>query len=112
LEGHPFDEFFGQVSALRAVVKAAIAYNYTLIDPRTAFASQLTVDDGGMAAPLLAALPWPERAVYFLSEILHYSRRDTALLLGISDCSVEQLIRFGRKRIESPADAFVYLQSP
>ena len=32
LEHQPFNEPFGKTSALRAVVKAAIAYNYTNID--------------------------------------------------------------------------------
>jgi hypothetical protein len=112
LEGRPFHEFFGQVSALRAVVKAAIAHNYTLFAPQIASSLPVSVNDENMAAPFLAALPWSERAVYFLSEILHYARRDTALLLGISDSNVDQLIRFAKKLIASRADAFVSLQSP
>jgi len=112
LEGRPFDEFFGCVSALRAVVKAAIAHNYTLIDAETAFSPSVSVNDGDLVAPLLEALPWPERSVYFLSALLHYSRRDTALLLGISDANVDQLISFAEKRIKSPVDAFALLQSP
>jgi hypothetical protein len=112
LEGGPFHEFFGQVSALRAVVKAAIAHNYTLLGPQTTPSPPVSVNDGNLAAPFLAALPWSERAVYFLSEILHYARRDTALLLGISDSNVDQLIRFAKKRIGSPANTFVPLQSP
>jgi hypothetical protein len=36
-------------------------------------------------------LPWPERAVYLLREVLRYSRRDTALLLGMSDSNIDQL---------------------
>src|SRR5260370_42563766 len=67
LQGRPFHELFGPVSALRAVVRATIAYNYTLIDPQTAFAPPLSVNDGDLTAPLLAALPRPERAVYFLT---------------------------------------------
>jgi hypothetical protein len=44
-------------------------------------------------------LPWPERAVYFLREALRYSRRDTALLLGMSDANIDQLYLFAQKRI-------------
>jgi hypothetical protein len=42
---------------------------------------------------------WPERAVYFLREALRYSRRDTALLLGMSDANIDQLYLFGQKRV-------------
>jgi len=44
-------------------------------------------------------LPWPERAVYLLREMLRYSRRDTALLLGMSDANVDQLQKFAKRRI-------------
>lgn len=110
-KGSPFDEFFGRVSALHVVVKAAIAFNYRMIDRQTAFTSAKSVNDHDLAAPILGALPWPEHAVYFLSEILRYSRRDVALLLGISDTNVDQLIG-AEKRIELPADAFIPRQSP
>jgi hypothetical protein len=47
----------------------------------------------------LGNLPWPERAAYFLREILGYSRRDASLLIGMSDTIVDQFLLFGRKRI-------------
>jgi DNA-directed RNA polymerase specialized sigma24 family protein len=98
LEGRSFHEECGQGSALRAVLKVAIAYNYTLMDPQSAFASPVPANDGNLAAQILAALPRYERAVYFLSEILYCSRHDTALLLGISDSNVDQLVEFAKKR--------------
>ena len=52
----------------------------------------------------LEALPWAERVTYFLREVLHYSRRDCALLLGISDANVDELNRFARKRMGIPVE--------
>lgn len=99
LEGHLFDKSFGEVSATRAVVKAAIAYNYTAIDSWIVTTSSGPVN-GDLSGPLpLESLPWAERAVYFLREVLRYSRRDTALLLGISDTNVDELNKFARKRM-------------
>lgn len=99
LEGTPFLESFAPVSALRAVAKAAVAYNYRHIDPQIAFGPPTPTDDGDLAAPLLTGLPWPERAVHFLSKLLRYSRRDVALLLGISDVNVDQITRLAQKRL-------------
>ena len=104
LEGHLFDKSFGNVSATRAVVKAAIAYNYTAIDSWIAAASSGPVS-GDYSGPLpLESLPWAERAVYFLREVLRYSRRDTALLLGISDTNVDELNKFARRRMGIQVD--------
>lgn len=47
----------------------------------------------------LKSLPWPERAAYFLREVLGYSRRDASLLIGMSDTNVDQFLSFGRRRI-------------
>jgi hypothetical protein len=49
--------------------------------------------------PHVGMLPWPERAVYFLREVLRFSRRDTALLLGMSDANIDQLHKFAERRI-------------
>jgi len=116
LEGHLFDKSFGNASATRAVVKAAIAYNYTAIDSWIATASSGPVN-GEHSGPLsLESLPWAERAVYFLREVLRYSRRDTALLLGISDTNVDELNKFARTRmgiqVDTVHDSPVPHQSP
>lgn len=42
--------------------------------------------------------PWAERVAYFLGDVLGYSRRDAALLLGMCDAHVDQLSRMARKR--------------
>lgn len=98
LEGRPFYEAFGLASALRSVVKAAIAYNQTVTDREDPLPSSAVVTDEADVELPLMKLPWPERAVYFLCEILKYSRRNTALLLGISDTNVDQLKGIAKKR--------------
>lgn len=45
------------------------------------------------------ALPL-ERLVYFLRDILEYSTRNTALLVGFTDAQVEKLLCLARKRID------------
>ena len=86
-------EGFLNVSALRAVVKAAIALNQGVGDGGSDASMQFTV-----SVPGFAAAPWRERAVLFLREVLRYSRRDTALLLRISDGDVDQLLHYARQR--------------
>ena len=104
LEHHPLYEPFGPISAIRAVVKAAIAHNYTNIDSWILTASSGSINYQYAGPQSLETLPWAERAAYFLREVLHYSRRDTALLLGISDVNVDELSRFARKRMGIPVE--------
>jgi DNA-directed RNA polymerase specialized sigma24 family protein len=47
----------------------------------------------------IATLPWPERAVYFLRGVLHYSCEETGLLLDLSEVQIDQLYEFAAKRI-------------
>jgi len=44
------------------------------------------------------------RAVYFLQEVQHYTLRNTALLLGMSDAEVDQLKKSAKKRMGFPED--------
>lgn len=104
LDGRPFDKAFGKGAATRAVVKAAIAHNYTGIDSWILTASSGSFDEEQLGPLPLEALPWAERATYFLRDVLHYSRRDCALLLGISDSNVDELNRFARKRMGIPVE--------
>lgn len=48
----------------------------------------------------LKTIPVQERLVYFLRDILEYSKRDTSLLIGISDVQVDELLSLARKRID------------
>ena len=99
LEGRPFRTAFGLVSATRAVVKSAIAYNQRDTDSRVGVASSGPVINVHSGPLPLEALPWAERAVYFLRDVLRYSRRDAAMLLRMSDAEVDQLYRFAGKRM-------------
>jgi len=99
LEGSTYEEDFGKAYAVRAVVEAAIAFNRgnanSPIEAETPFRPTL----GFPGSSQIAMLPWPERAVYFLHGVLHYSCRETALLLGMSDANIDQLYKFAAKRI-------------
>ncbi len=91
LKSQSFHEVFAPVSALREVIKAAIARNFDSVEqdfePQTGIGPREQ-----LSSPLpLEALPHAERAVYFLHKVQSYTRRDTALLLGISDWEVDQL---------------------
>lgn len=107
LEGSPFCETFGSASAVRAVVKAAIAYDRCHFDLTSAVAASESGRDGQLGPLPLKILPWAERAAYFLREVLRYSRRDSALLLGITDSTVEQLDRSARMRIKTPVENLI-----
>jgi len=102
LKGLPFYKPFGLASALRSVVKAAIANNLAVTGREDTSPSLAPVNDDDVGLSLMA-LPWPERTVYFLREVLKYSRRDTALLLGISDMNVDQLTSLAKRRLQVTA---------
>src|SRR5271165_1499022 len=65
LKNQPFDEAFGPISAIREVIKAAIARNDKESDEMS-----LSPQRWGHPGPLpMESLPWAERAVYFLYEV-------------------------------------------
>lgn len=99
LEGAPLRETFGQICAIRAVVKAAIAYKLKNANCSSEAEAPVTPRHQFSRIPHVGMLPWPERAVYFLREVLRYSRRDTALLLGMSDANIDRLHKFAGRRI-------------
>jgi hypothetical protein len=99
LEGSPLRETFGQLCAIRAVAKAAIAYKLKNANCASEAEAPVTPEHQFPCIPHVGMLPWPERAVYFLREVLRYSRRDTALLLGMSDANIDQLHKFAERRI-------------
>jgi hypothetical protein len=99
LEGSPLRVTFGQVCAIRAVVKAAIAYKLKNANCASEAEATATPRHQFRRIPNVGMLPWPERAVYLLREVLRYSRRDTALLLGMSDANIDQLHKFAERRI-------------
>ena len=97
VEDSPYEDDFGHDHAIRAVVEAAIAHN------RHSASSSIKVEASGSVkrafpgSSQIGMLPWPERAVYFLRDVLHYSSHDTVLLLGMSDTHIDQLYRFAAK---------------
>ena len=99
LEGSPLRDAFGQICAIRAVVKAAIAYKLKNANCASEAEAPVTPNHQFPRIPHVGMLPWPERAVYFLREVLRFSRRDTALLLGMSDANIDQLHKFAQRRI-------------
>lgn len=105
LKQHRFCEKpFGKIFAMRAVAKAAILHNNTAGGGWIVKSSSGQISYEHAGAQPLEALPWPERAAFFLYEVLHYSRRNTALLLGISDANVDELDRLARKRMGIPRE--------
>lgn len=47
----------------------------------------------------MEALPQRERSVFFLRDILEYSRRETSLMLRASDAHVDEFLMYARKRL-------------
>jgi hypothetical protein len=98
LESSPCEVTFGQ--AIRAVIDTAIKFNretgHSPLQAETATHVKLRVP--GISQ--IATLRWPERAVYFLRGILHYSWNEIGLLLNMSDVQVDLLYKFAGKRID------------
>jgi hypothetical protein len=99
LEVLPWEESVEQTHAFRAVAEAAILYNRESANSLLLAEKPDPVKAGFPGISQIRMLPWPERAVYFLCGVLHYSYQDTALLLGMSDANIDQLYRFAAKRI-------------
>jgi DNA-directed RNA polymerase specialized sigma24 family protein len=97
LEGSPYEVTFGQ--AIHAVIDTAIEYNReTASSPLQATTPPpVKLRVPGMLQ--IAMLPWPERTVYFLRGVLHYSCGETGLLLDLSEVQIDQLYKFAAKRI-------------
>jgi hypothetical protein len=97
LENSPCEVTFGQ--AIHAVIDTAVEYNReTPNSPlRAKIPAPIKLRVPGMSQ--IAMLPWPERAVYFLRGILHYSCEETGLLLNLSDVQIDQLYKLAAKRI-------------
>ena len=112
LEHRPLYEPFGKISAVRAVVKATVAHNYMSVDSWILTTPSGAINDEHPGPQPLEALPWAERAVYFLHEVLHYSQRDIALLLGISDAHLDELNGFARKSMGIPVEILHGSQQP
>jgi hypothetical protein len=97
LESSSCEVTFGQ--AIHAVIDTVIEYNRETANSPLRAETPLPVKLRVPGISQIATLPWPERAVYFLRGILHYSCEETGLLLNLSDVQVDQLYKFAAKRI-------------
>ena len=97
LESSPCEVTFEQ--AICAVIHTAMECNREIANcpPQAETPPLIKLRVPGV--PQIAMLPWPERAVYFLRGILHYSCEETGLLLDLSGVQIEQLYKFAAKRI-------------
>ena len=101
LEGSPSEVTLEQ--AIQAVIDTAIEYNRETADSPFQAKTPPPVKLGVPGMSQIAMLPWPERAVYFLRGILHYSCEEIGLLLNLSDVQIDQLYKFAAKRIDYEA---------
>jgi hypothetical protein len=97
LASSPCEVTFGQ--AIHAVIDTAIEYNRETANLPLQVKAPPPVKLRVPGMSQIATLPWPERAVYFLRGILHYSYEETGLLLSLSDAQIDQLYKFAAKRM-------------
>jgi hypothetical protein len=97
LESSPCEVTFGL--AIHGVIDAAIEYNRESANSPFQAETSPPVKLRVPGISQIATLPWPERAVYFLRGILHYSCQETGLLLNLSDVQIDRLYKFAAKRI-------------
>ena len=97
LESSPCEVTFEQ--AIQAVIDTAIESNRETADSPLQAKTPPPVKLRVPGMSQIAMLPWPERAVYFLRGILHYSSEETGFLLSLSAIQIDQLYKFAAKRI-------------
>jgi hypothetical protein len=84
--------------AIQAVIDTATEYNRETANSPFQAKTPPPVKLRFPGMSQIAVLPWPERAVYFLRGILHYSYEETGLLLNLSDVQIDQLYKCAAKR--------------
>ena len=97
LESSPCEVTFGQ--AIHAVIDTVIECNRETANSPLQATTPPPVKLRVPGMSQIATLPWPERAVYFLRGILHYSCEETGFLLSLSAIQIDQLYKFAAKRI-------------
>jgi hypothetical protein len=107
LEGRSVSVVFCCRLAIRTVVSQALA-----IPPLDESADGIELYECEIAElrsfrELMRRLPLQERRVVLLRDLLRYGRRDTALLLNMSDLGVDDLLIAGRKRLELEGSLFL-----
>lgn len=84
--------------SIRAVVLAALVMPSSEDCPAGLELSDCCTADLADFEHRIQALPYRERRVFFLRDVLEYSRRETALALSTSDAQVDDLHYVGRSR--------------
>jgi hypothetical protein len=97
LEGSSYEVTFGQ--AIHAIIDTAIECNRETANSPLQATTRPRVKLRVPAMLQIAMLPWPERAVYFLRGVLHYSCEETGLRLDLSEVQIDQLYKFAAKRL-------------
>ncbi|WP_433964655.1 hypothetical protein [Tunturiibacter gelidiferens] len=85
--------------AIQAVIDTVIEYNRETANSPLQAKTLAPVKLKVPGISQISMLPWPERAVYFLRGVLHYSCEETGLLLNLRDVEIDQLYKFATKRI-------------
>jgi hypothetical protein len=98
LESSPCEVTFEQ--AIRVVIDTTIEHNRETANSPLQAETPPPIKLRVPGMSLIARLPWPERAVYFLRGIIHYSCEETGLLLNLNDVQIDQLYKFAVKRID------------
>jgi DNA-directed RNA polymerase specialized sigma24 family protein len=97
LESSSCEVTFGH--AIHAVIDTASEYNRKTANLPLQARTPLPLKLRGPGMSQIAMLPWPERAVYFLRGILHYSGEEIGLLLNLNAVQIDQLYKFAAKCI-------------
>jgi hypothetical protein len=97
LESSSYETTFGQ--AVHAVIDATVEFNREMVNSPFQASTPRPVKLRVPGMLQIAVLPWPERAVYLLRGVLHYSCEETGRLLDLSDVQIDQLYKFAAKRI-------------
>lgn len=93
---HPVPDRFKLRLITRILVKQVIRHMREC--PKTTEDRQLRFDESLSGRPVDP--PGLQRLVYFLRDVLEYSRRDVSLLIGITDAHSDHLLSRVRQRID------------
>jgi hypothetical protein len=85
--------------AIRVVVRVALAHLQTFPESRDTISLRIQTNGCNVPELILRALPWSERATFFIRDVLGYSRRECPLLMEMSDANVDQIRAVAREHI-------------
>jgi hypothetical protein len=95
VKDRPIPDEFKFRFVLRVLIKKAVGHLRECTQVREALHSKsLDPSDSPQDLPAL------ERLVYFVRDVLEYSKRDAALLIGVTDAQADKLLSLARRRID------------